>query len=48
MKPFLFFLIVGLTFLGACSPEKAPVNKEVTTIKEVTLSEQKIAMGKQV
>ncbi len=48
MKPCLFFLIDGLTFLGACSPEKAPVNKGVTTNKEATLGEQKIALGKQV
>ena len=48
MKPFLFFLIVCLAFLGACSPEKASINKEVTTIKEVALNEQKIAMGKKV
>ena len=46
MKPFLFFLIVGLTFLGACNPEKASANKELSAPKEVTSGELKLANGK--
>ncbi|MEI8186345.1 MAG: c-type cytochrome [Chlorobiaceae bacterium] len=46
MKPYLFILIVGLAFIGACSPGKASVNNELTATKEVTSGELKLANGK--
>ena len=46
MKTLLSCLIMGCTFLGGCSPEKASVNKELSTTKEVTSGEMKLATGK--
>ena len=47
MKTFLYCLIAGCIFLlGGCSPEKASVNKELSTTKEVTSGEMKLANGK--
>ncbi|NMW20835.1 MAG: cytochrome c5 family protein [Chlorobiaceae bacterium] len=48
VKSFLFILIIGLAFLGGCSPEKASVNKELSTSKDVTSGELKLASGKAV
>ena len=48
MKPFLFFLSAGLTFLGACSPEKVSANKQTAQSQEVSSGQQKLADGKTV
>ncbi len=48
MNRFLFFLMVGLTFLGACNPEKVLSNKEMEKSKEVTSAQLKLADGKTV
>jgi cytochrome c5 len=48
MKPFLFFLIVGLTILGACNPDKPSVNKEISTSKDVAEEQVMLAGGKKI
>lgn len=48
MKPFLFFLIAGLTFLGACNPDKVSASKQTAPSKEVTSGQLKLADGKTV
>jgi len=40
--------MVGLTFLGACNPEKVLSNKEMEKSKEVTSAQLKLADGKTV
>jgi len=48
MKQVLFFLIIGLPFLGACNPEKRSLKTESAKSKEVTSGELKLADGKTV
>ena len=48
MKPLLPFLTLTLFFLGACTPERPPVQEkeELTESKEEAAAELKIATGK--
>ena len=51
LKSFLPLLTVGIFLLGACSPEKQPVqpvNEELTESKEEAMAEMKLAAGKNV
>jgi cytochrome c5 len=47
-KTFLYFLTVGLIFLGACSPEKTSLKKESAHANELSSGTLKLADGKSV